>query len=232
MNKKYKVLLIFGLVGIIFGSVHTLIPEIDEPDFADYTPYGVTRIIDGDTIIVSDDIRVRLIGVDTPETVHPQKPFEHYGKEASLFVTNLLKGEKVYLIGGNGVLGKDRYGRKLAFLYRYPDGLFVNAEIIRQGYGHAYIEYPFEYLEEFLQLERFARRAEKGLWVKHAEEIAESDYDLKEKTEIVYITQTGTKYHKKSCSHLRESKIEIKLKEAKWRDYEPCESCVGKENEN
>ena len=129
-------------------------------------------MVDGDTIVVSDkgkDVKVRLVGVDTPETVHPTKPVEHYGKEASRFTTNLLKGEKVYLVSEPLPGALDRYGRTLAYVYRAPDGLFVNAEIIRQGYGHAYTQIPSKYMQEFKQLEQFARKAEKGLWLKVGE---------------------------------------------------------------
>ena len=58
----------------------------------------------------------------------------------------------------------DKYGRTLAYLYRAPDGLFVNAEIVRQGYGHAYTRFPFKYMEQFREYERIAREAGKGLW--------------------------------------------------------------------
>ena len=62
--------------------------------------HPVIRVVDGDTVILSLDgakTRVRLIGIDTPETVHPQKPVEYYGQEASTFVRNLLRGESVYV---------------------------------------------------------------------------------------------------------------------------------------
>ena len=111
-------------------------PPVPAPDFTNDTPVPVVRIVDGDTIVIQldgQDQKVRLIGVDTPETVDPRKPVQHYGKEASAFLTNLLKGESVYLRYDQTKL--DKYGRLLAYLYRAPDGLFVNLEIVRQGYG-------------------------------------------------------------------------------------------------
>ncbi|HUU08983.1 MAG TPA: thermonuclease family protein, partial [Phycisphaerae bacterium] len=144
------------------------VPIIPTPDLSPLAAEPVARIIDGDTIAVmrgGQEVKVRLIGVDTPETVDPRKPVEAYGKEASRFTTNLLQGEKVYLVKDpTKAETTDRYGRLLAFVYRAPDGLFVNAEIIRQGYGHAYTQFPFRYMEEFRALERFAREAGKGLW--------------------------------------------------------------------
>ena len=144
-----------------------ILPILKTPDFSQLTALPVVRVIDGDTIVVRDidkEIKVRLIGIDTPETVHPSKPVEHYGKEASRFTDNLLKGEKAYLVSDAEGDKVDKYGRTLPHVYRYPDGLFVNAEIIRQGYGHAYTRFPFKYMEEFRHIERFAREAEKGLW--------------------------------------------------------------------
>ena len=64
--------------------------------------FGVAYVVDGDTIalIIKDGhlVKVRLIGVDTPETVHPTRPVEYYGLEASRFLSNLLKGEQVYVV--------------------------------------------------------------------------------------------------------------------------------------
>jgi micrococcal nuclease len=64
---------------------------------------------------------------------------------------------------------RDKYGRLLAYVY-LPDGSFLNAEIIKQGYGFAYTRYPFKYLEEFRHYEKAAREHGAGLWSKHSEE--------------------------------------------------------------
>ena len=129
--------------------------------------HPVIRVVDGDTVVLSLDgvkTRIRLIGIDTPETVHPQKPVEHYGQEASTFLKNLLRGESVSLEYETEAATTDKYGRTLAYLYRAPDGLFVNAEIVRQGYGHAYTRFSFKYMEQFREYERIAREVGKGLW--------------------------------------------------------------------
>src|SRR5688572_18099377 len=97
---------------------------IPAKDFKGTTASKVLRVIDGDTIEIEQDgkpVKVRLIGVDTPETVHPSKPVEEYGREASKFTTNLLKGESVFLEFDKDKA--DRYGRLLAYVYRAPDGL-------------------------------------------------------------------------------------------------------------
>ena len=144
-----------------------------------------------------------------------------------LFLNNLLKGEKVCLLTDSQQQKTDKYGRTLSYVYRMPDGLFVNAEIIRQGYGHAYTEYPFYYQKQFQQLEGFAKKSQKGLWSSagitasiKAEEKSKTD----ESNIIVYITKTGSKYHRSGCLYLSESSIPISLKEAKVR-YGPCSVC-------
>ena len=121
----------------------------------------MTRVIDGDTIVVEGIGTVRLIGVDTPETVDPDSPVEYYGKEASDFTRSIANRQMVTL--GYDQDRIDRYGRTLAYVY-LPDGTLLNAEIIRLGYGHAYTFFPFRLIEEFRALEREARAAGRGLW--------------------------------------------------------------------
>jgi micrococcal nuclease len=102
-----------------------------------------------------------LFGVDTPETKHPEKPVEYFGKEAYLFTQRMVEGKEVRLEYDQ--TRRDRYGRILAYVYLL-DGTFLNAEIIEQGYGFAYTKYPFKYTEEFRRYEREARENKRGLW--------------------------------------------------------------------
>lgn len=129
----------------------------------------VERVVDGDTIIVRGVGRVRLIGVDTPETVSPGRPVEFFGREASAFTKRLLEGRSVRLEYDRE--RTDRYGRTLAYVH-LADGTFVNAEIIRRGYGHAYTRFPFRYLDRFRGFEREARAAGRGLWNQSASSAA------------------------------------------------------------
>ena len=123
--------------------------------------YTCTRVVDGDTIVVKKIGKVRLIGVDTPETKHPRKPVEYFGKEASAFTRKMVEGKKVRL--EYDWQRKDRYGRVLAYVY-LKDGTFLNAEIVKQGYGHAYTRYSFKYLERFRKYEKEARENKRGVW--------------------------------------------------------------------
>ena len=121
------------------------------------------RVIDGDTLEVDHGEHVRLIGVDTPETVDPRGPVEALGKEATAFTRHLAEGKKVRLEFDRETV--DAYGRTLAYVY-LPDQTLLNSEIIRQGYGHAYTHFPFRYEREFVLLEREARVAGRGLWAR------------------------------------------------------------------
>jgi micrococcal nuclease len=121
----------------------------------------VSRVIDGDTIVVETVGTVRLIGVDTPETVDPDEPVGCFGPEASAFTSSASTGKMVRLeFDAERV---DRFGRTLAYVY-LPDDVFLNATLVRQGYGYAYTVFQFRYLEQFRALEREAREARRGLW--------------------------------------------------------------------
>jgi len=126
----------------------------------------VIRVVDGDTIVVSPNEKVRLIGVDTPETVDPRKAIECFGKAAKDFTRSAVEGKTIRLVLDSVNLArrhKDRYGRILAYVY-LENGTMLNRELIRQGYAHAYTRYPFRYLVEFRQIERAARIEALGLW--------------------------------------------------------------------
>ena len=204
---------------------------------------NVDRVIDGDTILVRIGDRVetvRYIGVDTPETVHPTRGIEPYGLAASAFNRILVEGRQVRI--ELDMEPRDRYGRLLAYIY--TDSLFVNAELIRQGYAQVMTVPPnVRHVEEFVLLQRKARAAEAGLWgietdIQAATLLAEnaSNTDVStiidrfdnDEHAIVYITSTGTKYHQAGCHHLRQSSIPITLAEAGKRGYSACQCLHGR----
>lgn len=129
--------------------------------------YLVTKVTDGDTITVSQDEKtysVRLIGVDTPETVDPKKEVECFGLEASNKAKELMQNKYVRLIEDPTQLDKDRYGRLLRYVY-LTDGTFVNKLMIIQGFAHEYTyQTPYEYQNEFRVAQKTAQEQELGLW--------------------------------------------------------------------
>ena len=148
-------------VVILVGGMLALITE------AQFEPIEATviRVIDGDTIRVRVRGKVhtvRLIGVDTPETVHPTKTVQHFGAEASAYTKAALEGKTVTLAKDRTGDTVDRYGRLLRYVLL--DGDNFNARLIREGYAHAYRRFPFSKRTEFIQLEDQARRRGIGLW--------------------------------------------------------------------
>lgn len=132
-----------------------------------YTYYSVTDVVDGDTIKVSANgtiTTLRLIGMDTPETVDPRKPVQCFGKEASNKAKELLSGKKVRLEMDPSQGTLDTYGRTLAYVYR-DDGLFYNKHMIEQGYAHEYTyRTPYKYQTEFKNAQKTAQANQVGLW--------------------------------------------------------------------
>jgi micrococcal nuclease len=120
-------------------------------------------VVDGDTLVLSGGDRVRLIGVDTPETKHPGKPPEPFGQEAYEFTRNMVEGRQVQL-RFDPRESKDRYGRTLAYVY--VDGEFINEALVRAGLARALTHYPFspEMKELFRSAEASARAERLGIW--------------------------------------------------------------------
>lgn len=131
--------------------------------------YGtVSRVIDGDTVIVSGDGRsqdVRVLGIDTPETVDPRKPVGCYGPQASAFTKHLLTGRRVRLEYDRQL--HDRYGRFLAYVYlEEPRGeMFVDARLVQLGYARILSIPPnTRHAALLAQLQQQAALAGRGLW--------------------------------------------------------------------
>ena len=121
----------------------------------------VDRVIDGDTFVLKDGRRARLIGIDTPETVHPRKSSDPHGYLASNYLKSLI--EKNMVIVTFDKQKQDKYGRLL--VYVFFDGVFVNADLIKRGYGKAVFYYPnTRYKEYFIVLEKLAKQQRIGVW--------------------------------------------------------------------
>jgi len=129
------------------------------PDAAKQTCL-VERVIDGDTLALDNGKTVRLIGVDTPETNHPEIPAQRFGREATEFTKQMAEGMKIRVELGQPA--QDSYGRELAYVF--VDGLLLNKEIIRRGYGYAYTRFPHPRMDEFVAAEQEARAEQYGLW--------------------------------------------------------------------
>ncbi|MCM8782563.1 MAG: thermonuclease family protein, partial [Candidatus Omnitrophica bacterium] len=94
----------------------------------------VTRIIDGDTIGIDNGMRIRYIGINAPETRHPPKAVEYFGREASSFNKKLVFGKEIFL--EYDIQKFDKYGRVLAYVY--INDIFVNAKLVEEGYAQVF----------------------------------------------------------------------------------------------
>ncbi len=203
MNRKILIIALFVIMAVGGKMLPSKAPTAPIPPLGSSTPKWVqsgnidvratsvkiadgfshvVRVIDGDTIVVEVDgiqEKIRLIGVNTPETVDPRKPVQCFGKEASAFVKNLLTPTWEFdsQVGTNSYVrlesdpsqgDRDKYGRLLRYVF-LSDGTLMNKTIIDEGYGHEYTyRTPYRHQTDFKNAERTARESQKGLWVNGA----------------------------------------------------------------
>lgn len=138
-----------------------------ESENSDRELHEVVKVIDGDTITIKmgeKNETVRLIGIDTPETVDTRVEVQCFGKESSAKLKSLLTGKKVYLEMDEGEGERDKYRRLLAYVLR-DDGLHINKYLIEEGYAYEYTyDSAYKYQDEFKDAEKEAKAGQKGLW--------------------------------------------------------------------
>lgn len=136
-------------------------------EIAMYEWYPVVKVIDGDTFAVSmngKDVTVRLIGLDTPESVDPRTTVQCFGREASEKARQILSGVSVRIETDPSQGELDKYGRLLAYAF-LPSGINVAEYMIIEGYGHEYTyNLPYKHQAEFKAAEDHARAEKRGLW--------------------------------------------------------------------
>lgn len=161
MRKLVKFVLLFCAFAIAYTYVPFAFSKSDDA-------YVVKRVIDGDTLLVTKDgeeTRVRLIGVDTPESVHQnRKRNTEWGKKASKYTKRRLTGKVVYL--EMDVQALDKYGRTLAYVYtdKNKKSMF-NKELVKKGYARAVYYAPNgKYKADFDSLQKKAKKEKKGFW--------------------------------------------------------------------
>ncbi len=132
----------------------------------------VIKVVDGDTIGVEFNDKsgamlkktVRLIGIDSPETVHPNKPVECFGKEASQKLRAILENRNISLMSDPTQGDRDKYGRLLRYVF-LENGTNVNLQMITEGYAYEYTyDEPYKFSNEFKDAQRKAEENKRGLW--------------------------------------------------------------------
>lgn len=159
LGRKYSEVEIRSAEDENFNKVIGITENKEENDWVG--EYKVIWAIDGDTIEIEGGERVRYIGIDTPETVDPEKPVECFGKEATAENKKLTEGKTVRL--KKDITNRDKYGRLLRFVFVGDD--FINLKLVQLGFARS-ATYPpdLKYQAEFLQAEREAKESKKGLW--------------------------------------------------------------------
>ena len=147
------------------------LPTQDLSPIPNAKTYTVIQVVDGDTIKVSmngEKVTIRLIGVDTPETVDTRKPVQCFGKEATNKMIELLRSKIVLLEEDQSQGDKDKYGRLLRYVF-LPDGINVNKTLVQEGYAYEYTyNLPYKYQDEFKKAQISARESKRGLWADNA----------------------------------------------------------------
>ncbi len=144
-------------------------PTLEQPGMSAQAqgPFQVTGVVDGDTLTVDDAgsaVTVRLLGIDTPETVDPGQPEQCFGPEATTRAEGLLSGQRVWLETDPSQDPTDRYGRRLAYVWLPGDEL-VNLTLLEEGYAREYTyDGPYRYQAMFRDAQTTASHARNGLW--------------------------------------------------------------------
>jgi micrococcal nuclease len=173
MGRARTIITVLAVAGVVTAAVAVVTATrrreapARDPPLAIQPNATVEQVIDGDTVVAlvqGRDEHVRLIGIDTPETVAPNKPVMCFGPEASAETHRLLPdGTRVRLV--RDTEARDAYGRLLAYIYRADDGVFVNLALARDGFADVLAIPPnTAHGDELRAAVTEARRARRGLW--------------------------------------------------------------------
>lgn len=178
-QQKQLVLLLLSFCAFLLAKVtpssssEYVAPEVyglGTPSSTIVTNAMVIRAVDGDTIDVKLDTQVaeqkiRLLGINTPESVDPRRAVECFGKEASAFTGTMVNNRRVELREDPQADSIDKYGRLLRNVY-LEDGTDVNLELVKRGYAYAYLDFPLnkQRKAQLQQAETEAREQQQGLW--------------------------------------------------------------------
>ena len=232
-----------------------IVPERVEPDPARSFVGLVLGVEDGDSITVSVEgtfHRVEILGADAPEWVERAETQRAYAPEARRFLINMLLGERVLLFEPRPD-ATDPLGRRRAYVFREPDQLFVDLEIVRQGYGRVSTRAGEPYADLLRHYEQRARTFRRGIWdpdydpgesqtpettrtadAPAAPEPAAAPDPEPESTpqpepvtdrDWVWITRSGSKYHREDCSHLTTTRTRVR-RDSVRTTHDACKSCT------
>lgn len=225
------ILLVLGSWAPLFAQESpTSAPSLFPTNLASLPAFKVVRPGEGNRLVILNDGRpltVRLAGVDLPSDNEP------YALETRAFVGNLLRGETVHLESA-------RSGAKIAdgaevYVFRAPDGLFVNLELVRQGYGTTTPAIADPYAPAFRRFQAAAVENERGIWGPAAGKrpapradasAGASKSNPADASHRVCVTASGKKYHKPDCQFVAGRPTTVMtIAEARQKGYTPCSQC-------
>lgn len=154
--KSIIILLLIALIRVLGDN------EEPPPTAIEEGIYRVERTVDGDTLLLTNEARIRLLGADTPETVKPNHPVEPWGPEATEFTKAFVTGRDIRLQFDRE--RTDRYGRFLAYVW--VGDQMLNEELLREGLAKFLPQYPYSSAmkRRFSQAEQEAKDARRGIW--------------------------------------------------------------------
>ena len=151
------------------SPIVTLSPEASDLEKYNSKVFSVVKVVDGDTLDINipdanhNHTRIRLWGIDTPETKKPNTPIMYFGPEASRFATESALGKNVKIFLDPNQKNRDKYRRLLAFV-QLADGNYLNEELLMKGYAYADTRFKHSYFQRYFKLESAARSNKIGLW--------------------------------------------------------------------
>ena len=237
MKKKLNTLLpaaalclaLLAVAGVSADSLKALpvaavYPQRDLAKFSKTDRWDVVEVVGADRLIIRNAGKqrtVKLVGVAEPETEWPKAAPAANHLLAAEFLSNLLAGEKVVILETRRNVAEAE-SLDAVKLFRAPDGLYVNLEMVRQGYVNLSPAGLGNELDLFRTYQERAKLIGKGLWNKSSALVPVA---TKPGGAAVYVTKTGKKYHRQDCQFLSKSKIALGLGEAKKRGFTPCRIC-------
>ena len=181
MSRRRRKIIIFGCIFLAAAIVwldrqagRHIREKLDPPPISDVDKFDgkifkVVNVVDGDTIDIDiadgkyKHTRIRLLGVDTPETKGPRYPEMYYGSQASKFVKELVLGKNVTVVIDTVADQRDKYRRLLAYI-ELDDGRCLNEQIVMQGFGYVDLRFAHSHFDKYEQLQNDAIKAKAGLW--------------------------------------------------------------------
>jgi endonuclease YncB( thermonuclease family) len=182
------------------------------------TDHRVKWVVDGDTIVLAEGVKVRYIGINAPELARDDHVEEPFGKEAKRFNSRLVNKKKVRL--ELDIEPNDRYQRRLAYVF-LKDGTFVNAAMLSKGYAYLlYLKPNVKYVDRLLAAQREAMTEKRGIW-----------FDWREQNATYIGNKRSRRFHLATCSSGKRIKprnriVFKKQWAAYWEGYAPGGRCM------